>query len=478
LQQKEKLWNWLIISEKLLNSKYMRLLLILLSIFLTQISIAQISYKIVFKTKNYKADSVFISYNYGKDLFVYDTLWRQGNEDFILKSDKTIPAGMYYIGTFSQRKLFPVIISDKDTLFNMSLDFANKYNYHVSGSKENQLFRDYYLRSAESYRNERIYSRNRNYVKRDSVIMKLNALRKKYISENPGTIAGLVIKSEIEWIDPVFTDVKGIDKRNNILDYKIQHFLDNLELDNPVTLRLPYSHQEINNYFERVVHLKPEKVIPVLDSVFLQMGYNNETFKYYLRFFEKKYSFAFRPWVDKVYIHIAKKYYNKYISPWLTDKEIDLIQYKAKRKELSMPGKIIPDVTLVDKNDNPVRLLDIDADYMVLIFWRPGCSHCRHAMPLIRKFQKKFKGKGVKIVTACTRQRSDTYRCWDGIKSEKMEEFDYNLADKSGETGFLRKYNIGGVPNIFIIDKNKKILDKKVNPTLLEKRFEEILQMK
>jgi len=454
----------------------MKLISIITFLIITQTIFAQNTYNIVFKTKNYKADSVFISYNYGKKFQTYDTLRRHKDENFVLKSDKTIPAGLYYIGTYSQRKLFPVIISNKDTSFNMTLDFANRYNYRVSGSKENQIFRDYYLRTAESSRNQRIYTRSRDYAKRDSIIYELNNLRQKYISGNPGTISSLIIKSEIEWIDPVFNDIKGIDKRNKILDYKIQHYLDNLELDNPITLRLPYSHQQINNYFERTVHLKPEKVIPVLDSIFLRMGYKNETFRYYLPFFEKKYSFPFKSWVDKVYIHIAKKYYNKEVAPWLTDKEIDLVHYKAKRKEGTIPGKIIPDVTLVDKNDKAVRLRDIDAKYMILMFWRPGCSHCRHAMPFVREFQKKFKTMGVKIVTACTRQRSDTYRCWDGVKREKMEGFDYNLADKSGTTGFLRKYNIGGVPNIFILDKNKKIIDKKVAPTLLIDRFEQILK--
>lgn len=456
----------------------MRYFLLSISLFLTLTLYAQKNYNIVFETKNYSADSVFISYIYGKELLTFDTLRRHKKENFILRSDKNIPSGMYYVGTFNQRKLFPVIISERDTQFQMVLNFINKYDYHVSGSKENEIFRDYYLRTAESQRNQNIYIRNRNYAKRDSVISELNNLRKKYISENPKTIAADIIKSDIEWTDPVFDDVKGIDKRNKILDFKIRHYLDNIDPGNPVILRLPNTHQLINNYFERVVHLKPEKVISVLDSIFLIMGYQSETFKYYLPFFTKKYSFAFQPWVDKVYVHIAKKYYNKDVAPWLTDKEIDLVQYKSKRKEASLPGKIIPDVTLVDKNDEPVRLLDIDADYMILVFWRPGCSHCRHAMPYLRKFQEKFKNKGVKIVTACTRQRSDTYRCWDGVKSEKMEGFDYNLADKSGETGFLRKYNIGGVPNIFIIDKNKKIIDKKVAPMLLQDKFEEILNKK
>ena len=454
----------------------MKQLTIFILLFISQIILAQSADNIVIKTKNYKADSIFISYHYGKRLIVFDTLRRKNNENFVLRSDTIIPSGVYYAGTFSQRQLFPFIITEKDNNFELFLNFANKNDYSSTGSEENKIFFDYRMRTADSKRNQNMYLRQRQMQKRDSVIVELNNMRRKYVEQNPGTLASVVIKSEIEWMDPDITDAKGIDKRNKMLDYKIKNYLKNIELHNPVSIRLPNTHKKIVEYFDRVVHLKHEAVIPALDSILLAMGYKSEMFRYYLPFFERKYAFSFQPWVDKVYIHLAKKYYNKDISPWLQEKEIDRVHYEANRKENTLPGKIIPDVTLVDKNDKAVRLRDIDAKYMILIFWRPGCSHCRHAMPILRDFQNKFKKEGVKIVTACTRQRSDTYRCWDGVKSEKMEGFDYNLADKSGTTGFLRKYNIGGVPNIFIIDENKKIIDKKVAPTLLADRFEKILK--
>ncbi|HHH53703.1 MAG TPA: AhpC/TSA family protein [Bacteroidetes bacterium] len=428
--------------------------------------------------ENHRADSIFVSYHYGKEIVVLDTLWRNENGKFLLASEGDFPIGLYYIGTFSQRKLFPFIITPEDDHFKLRLDFANKNNWEVEDSKENKIYRHYLLSAAESKRNQNMYKFSRKFDKRDSVINYLNNLRREYAEQNKGTLAALIIKGEIEWMDPIIENAKGLDKRGEILDYKIDHFLDNIELNNPASIRLVNVYQKLTEYLDRVVHLKPKVVIPKLDSLLGAMGYKSEMFKYYLPYFEKKYSFAFQPWVDNVYVHLVRKYYNKDIAYWLTDKEIERANANADRKEATLPGKIIPDVTLTDKNDKQVRLKDIDAEYMILVFWRPGCSHCRHAMPFLRDFQKKYKKRGVKIVTTCTRQRSDTYRCWDGVKSEKMEEFDYNLADKSGKTNFLRKYNIGGVPNIFIIDKDKKIITKKVAPTLLEDKFEEILSAK
>jgi hypothetical protein len=66
--------------------------------------------------------------------------------------------------------------------------------------------------------------------------------------------------------------------------------------------------------------------------------------------------------------------------------------------------------------------------------------------------------------------------CWDESYGEKPAFFKYSLADIKGTTGFLNKYNVGGVPNIMILDKNKRILDKKINPPSLSYRLEEIIK--
>ncbi len=69
--------------------------------------------------------------------------------------------------------------------------------------------------------------------------------------------------------------------------------------------------------------------------------------------------------------------------------------------------------------------------------------------------------------------------CWDkSYYGEKPHFFKYSLADVKGTTGFLNKFNVGRVPNIMILDENKKILDKKINPPSISLRLEEIINAK
>ena len=454
-----------------------KILIITLMIFANWLG-AQKGYDIKIKVDNYTGDSLFVFYPYGKDLVPLKTIYRDSSGMFVLKDEAGIMPGLYYTGRTPQEKKASFIATPSDCHFTANFDFANKNNIQFENSEENRLYKKYLLSSSPLKKEIKSYKRQHKTAKVISLTKKLKNLDKNLIKENPGSVAALFIKSEIPWVDTMTFGQRFTRKNDELLDYKIDHYLDYLELDNPVSLRLPGVYPKINEYFDRVVHLKPERVIEKLDSVLDAMGYKSEMFRYYLPAFERKYRFSFKPWVDKVYIHLAKKYYNKDTAYWMKEQEIERVQREAEKREGALVGKIIPDVTLEDEKGNKVRLLDIKAPYTVLVFWRPGCGHCRRAMPKLRDFQKEFAGTGVKIVTACTRQRSDTYRCWEGVKKEKMEGFDYNLADKSGTTGFLFKFNVTGVPYIFILDKNKKILDKKVAPSLLKDKFRAILKGK
>jgi hypothetical protein len=57
-----------------------------------------------------------------------------------------------------------------------------------------------------------------------------------------------------------------------------------------------------------------------------------------------------------------------------------------------------------------------------------------------------------------------------------MQDFAYNLADKLGTTGFLREFNIGGIPMIFILDKNKMIIKKKIKDWKLIGEIENLMK--
>ena len=88
----------------------------------------------------------------------------------------------------------------------------------------------------------------------------------------------------------------------------------------------------------------------------------------------------------------------------------------------------------------------------VVEFWATWCGPCRVSIPHLTALQKKFKGRGVVFV---------------GISDEKLEvvkkfvdemgdKMDYTVAlDQDGKSsaGYMRAFNINGIPHAFVVDK-------------------------
>lgn len=437
---------------------------------------SQDGYDITIRTKNFTRDTLIISYPYVKSVIVLDTLARNSEGYFKLKSDATLPGGLYYIGPKYNKKKFEIIISPEDNNFEVLIDFRNKPNLKFNNSKENSLWKRYKILAHKNNNLKKKYKKSKHLIKRDSVIVKLNELREKQIKKMPNSVAALLIKSDIEIVEPKYNGLTPEQKRNALVKYYIDNFLYKLDLSSKYTIRLPKTNSIIEKYIDQILNRDENAVIPKLDSMLNKMGVGSELYKYYLPAFRRRYSFPFQKWVDKVYIHIVNKYYNKEMSPWISQTEIDGVHIQAERKARTLIGKIFPDITLSTEKGKKVTISSIEAEHIVLIFWKPGCSHCKHAMPFIKKLQKKYSKKKLKIVSICTRKGDDSKRCWSSIKEEKIGKFHYNLADTKGNQNFLLKYNLVGVPSIYILDKNKKILDKKVRPEELNEVFRELVK--
>ena len=140
-------------------------------------------------------------------------------------------------------------------------------------------------------------------------------------------------------------------------------------------------------------------------------------------------------------------------------------------------GKVAPDITVFTEDNQPVRLHEIECEYMVLVFWAPDCGHCKKSMSDIVAFHEKFKDKGVETVAICTKAMDKTASCWEFVKDKGMDVLKYNLADQYYKSRFQVKYNIRTTPKIFILNKDKEIVLKRLASEKLEDAMTDIIKM-
>lgn len=136
----------------------------------------------------------------------------------------------------------------------------------------------------------------------------------------------------------------------------------------------------------------------------------------------------------------------------------------AARLEPILIGKIAPNITVKDRNNQPMSLWDVDADYTVLFFWDPECSHCKKAAPFMVEFANKFKDRGVKNLRRLHgRFGNKGPECWKSAEEKGFSDILFlNTYDPYIQSRYKTLYDVKSTPQIFILDRKHEILMKRI----------------
>lgn len=128
-------------------------------------------------------------------------------------------------------------------------------------------------------------------------------------------------------------------------------------------------------------------------------------------------------------------------------------------------------------------LHQINTKYTIMWFWEPDCSHCKTMTPkLVKAFnEKNLKDKSVTVFAIYLHRNINE---WDKYTKHIKEWFDFviehelfpfvNVWEPFGYTRFRDKYDISSSPVLYLLDKNKKIIAKRINPDQAISIIEEI----
>lgn len=108
-----------------------------------------------------------------------------------------------------------------------------------------------------------------------------------------------------------------------------------------------------------------------------------------------------------------------------------------------------------------VRLHEVDAPFTILYFWEPDCGHCKKITPLIKtEIYDKYKNIGVKVFAVCTQNQKEEWE--NAIADYNLFDF-INCYDPNYQTNFRIYYDVYSTPIIYLLDKDKKIIAKRLD---------------
>jgi thiol-disulfide isomerase/thioredoxin len=165
--------------------------------------------------------------------------------------------------------------------------------------------------------------------------------------------------------------------------------------------------------------------------------------------------------MDGVYVFLVNRYYKTEKADWVDSTQLAGIVENADKIEPLLIGKIAPDIIVYKENGDPISLHEVQSKYTLLLFWAQDCGHCKKSFPGLIEFYNNYKDKGLEIFAVCSKLMDEELGCWDYLKDKEGADW-INTSDKFMRSGFKVKYNIRSTPQLYLLDKDKKIITKKM----------------
>ncbi len=448
------------------------------------------AYEINVQIDHYKEESCYMAQYYGNKPYLMDTVARTTAGNFRFSGEEALDPGMYFIVLPPEKKFVQFLLDEKDQKLTIKADYKELANsIKIEGSAENDLFNEY-LEDAE------IYQKNldslRNLLKEPGIssegklevqevineyVANRKAINLKFAANHPNTVTSVLVQAEVE---PTIPDFEGEEEEVKLKKYyyRKNHYFDNTPLDENRLLRAPVLFKRVQFFVEKMTVQFADSLIISLDRVLDEAIGNEENFQFFLTHFINTYIESNTLGFDAIFVHLVEKYIETGKAPFIEGDILNEVIRKAKRMKPTLIGKKAPEITVYDRDDNPVNLYDVEAEYTIIVFWRPGCSTCQKSMPHIIDFYDNYKDQNVKVFSVCTDTGEKANECWPYTEQKGMDTRFINTYDPKNQSRYYQKYDVRTTPKILILDKNKEILVNRMGAQQIGDLLEQLKKRK
>ena len=140
-------------------------------------------------------------------------------------------------------------------------------------------------------------------------------------------------------------------------------------------------------------------------------------------------------------------------------------------------GKPAPDFSLPDINGKLISLSDLKGKLVLIDFWASWCGPCRKENPKLVKLHEEYADSDFEILSVSldgTGRQKDPKTAWlKAIENDNLSNF-IHVSELTGwETEVRGLYNFNSIPYTVLVDKQGKIIAKKLRGLDLEMKIKQ-----
>lgn len=461
-------------------------------LFVLIISTRAQGFKVTLQTPNFKSGLAYLTYYYGKKINIEDSAIINPKGTAVFQKNEKLQPGIYSIVFPGKTKMLDFLV-DKEQVINIKADTADLINKStITGSKENILFQQYQkyvsvtgnelqkeleqYRSSKNKQDSALHEKNYNTLNKE-----LNDHRDEIIKEHPESMLAVLLTAMKEPKALIRKPVTRQDSVDNYFYYK-KHYWDGISFMDDRIIRTPFFIPKLEKYFREVLSPAPDSIIKESDYLLLRARVAPEMYKFLLNWFTDEYIYPKYMGQDAVFVHLFEAYHSKGVSSWLSEKQKTIISNRAYMLMANLIGEQAANLEMTDSAGKAMSLYEVNAPYIIVCFWDPTCSHCKVEVPeLDSLYHAKWEKEGVKIFGVLT--DSKVFDQWKEFMSKNNLHSWINVyqtdeqkkaAEGNKKPSFKQLYDVTQTPTLYLLDKDKKIIAKK----LTIEQMNDVLQMK
>lgn len=449
-------------------------ILVLTLLCIWNITIAQSNqdgYRIDITLEGWEEKEAFLGYHVGSKTYVEDTAAVK-NGRVIFEGNYNLTPGMYFLyapnGTFME-----FLISDQRrfSLYTKHDDLTRSMK--VTGSLDNELFFNYqkrlsnYRQEAEKYSEQYKNSTGRDSIQAAEKLTEINNavtdFQRSELIGNTGTFYSQVL-SQIVRPKVVEAPENYSEERKKDYQYRIykSRFWEGTDFNNPGTVKTPMFEPKLNEYFDKLVYKQVDSISLDIDKM-LSVEMDTAVYRYIVVTLTNKYAASKMMGMDAVYVHMIDNYYSTGKAYWVDDATLTRMEQTSERLKPLLLGQVAPVFRAENLQGETVMnaLTVTDKDYKILFFYDSDCGHCKKAIPKLMTAFEELKNQNVsaEVITMNLGEDREEWTNFLTIYNVTGKK----LSNLKGVSNAGYYYYVDSTPQIYILDKDNKIIAKKLS---------------